>query len=111
CKLGIRLSIDDFGTGYSSLAYLQKYPFKTLKIDRSFVNQINESRNTQRLVDTIITMARGLDMEVVAEGIETKEQALQLQVQGCDNAQGYYYSRPIPLEELRNIIDRPAQCD
>lgn len=104
CRLGIRLSIDDFGTGYSSLAYLQKYPFKTLKIDRSFVNQICENHHTQRLVDTIITMAHGLEMEVVAEGIETEQQALKLKIQGCDHAQGYYYSRPVPLQELHQQL-------
>jgi diguanylate cyclase (GGDEF)-like protein/PAS domain S-box-containing protein len=109
CNLGIRLSIDDFGTGYSSLAYLQKFPFKTLKIDRSFVSQICENHNTQRLVDTIITMAHGLDMEIVAEGIETKEQWRQLQAQGCDNAQGYYFSRPISLDLLRARINEPWQ--
>lgn len=108
CKLGIRLSIDDFGTGYSSLAYLQKFPFKTLKIDRSFVSQICDNRNTQRLVDTIITMAHGLEMEIVAEGIESKKQWQQLQQQGCDNAQGYYISRPIPLSQLSEKINQPC---
>lgn len=107
CKLGIRLSIDDFGTGYSSLAYLQRYPFKTLKIDRSFVSRICENRNTQRLVDTIITMAHGLEMEIVAEGIETKEQWQQLQSQGCDNAQGYYFSHPIPFSLLHAKVNQP----
>jgi diguanylate cyclase (GGDEF)-like protein/PAS domain S-box-containing protein len=111
CKLGVRLSIDDFGTGYSSLAYLQKYPFKTLKIDRSFVSQICESRNTQRLVDTIITMAHGLDMEIVAEGIETKEQWQQLQAQGCDHAQGYYFSYPVPFDLLLEKIKKPWQWE
>ena len=88
CDLGVRLSIDDFGTGYSSLAYLQKFPFKTLKIDRGFVSQICEDPNTHRLVDTIITMAHGLDMEIVAEGIENDQQRQLLQKQGCDHAQG-----------------------
>lgn len=109
CNLGIRLAIDDFGTGYSSLAYLQKFPFKTLKIDRSFVSQISENRTTQKLVDTVITMAHGLDMEVVAEGVETKEQWRQLQAQGCDNAQGYYFNRPLSLDLLRTKINEPWQ--
>lgn len=101
CELGVRLSIDDFGTGYSSLAYLQKFPFKTLKIDRSFVNQICDNRNSQRLVDTIITMAHGLDMEIVAEGIENDEQRILLQQHGCNQAQGYLFSYPGTLSELK----------
>lgn len=111
CELGVRLSIDDFGTGYSSLAYLQKFPFKTLKIDRSFVSQICENHNTHRLVDTIITMAHGLDMEIVAEGIETDEQRRMLQKQGCNHAQGYYFGYPGPLSQLKermNIQWRPT---
>lgn len=107
CELGVRLSIDDFGTGYSSLAYLQKFPFKTLKIDRGFVSQICEDANTQRLVDTIITMAHGLDMEIVAEGIETDDQRQLLQKQGCDHAQGYFFSYPGPFKDLREKIDKP----
>lgn len=107
CKLGVRLSIDDFGTGYSSLAYLQKFPFKTLKIDRSFVSQICDNRNTQRLVDTIITMAHGLDMEIVAEGIENDEQRKLLQSQGCNQAQGFFFSRPVPFDDLKNKMDAP----
>ncbi len=104
CNLGIRLAIDDFGTGYSSLAYLQKYPFNTLKIDRSFVSQIHANRHTQRLVDTIITMAHGLDMEVVAEGIETEHQAQQLLNQGCDHAQGFYFSHPLSFSKLCALL-------
>lgn len=104
CDMGIRFAIDDFGTGYSSLAYLQKYPFKTLKIDRSFVSQIYKNRYTQRLIDTIITMAHGLDMEVVAEGIEHDEQARQLHNQRCDHGQGFYFSRPLSFNSLCALI-------
>ena len=110
CDLGVRLSIDDFGTGYSSLAYLQKFPFKTLKIDRGFVSQICEDPNTHRLVDTIITMAHGLDMEIVAEGIENNQQRQMLQKQGCDHAQGYFFSYPGPLKELREKINKPWEA-
>ena len=110
CDLGVRLSIDDFGTGYSSLAYLQKFPFKTLKIDRGFVSQICEDPNTHRLVDTIITMAHGLDMEIVAEGIENDQQRQLLQKQGCDHAQGYFFSYPGPLKELREKINIPWEA-
>ena len=110
CDLGVRLSIDDFGTGYSSLAYLQKFPFKTLKIDRGFVSQICEDPNTHRLVDTIITMAHGLDMEIVAEGIENDQQRQLLQKQGCDHAQGYFFSYPGPLKDLREKINTPWEA-
>lgn len=104
CDMGVRFAIDDFGTGYSSLAYLQKYPFKTLKIDRSFVSQVYKNRHTQRLVDTIVTMAHGLDMEVVAEGIESEVQAQQLLNQGCDHGQGYYFSRPLGFNKLYALV-------
>ncbi|MGM8226414.1 EAL domain-containing response regulator [Cellvibrio sp. ARAG 10.3] len=110
CDLGVRLSIDDFGTGYSSLAYLQKFPFKTLKIDRGFVSQICEDPNTHRLVDTIITMAHGLDMEIVAEGIENDQQRQLLQKQGCDHAQGYFFSYPGPFKDLREKINKPWEA-
>lgn len=110
CDLGVRLSIDDFGTGYSSLAYLQKFPFKTLKIDRGFVSQICEDPNTHRLVDTIITMAHGLDMEIIAEGIENDQQRQLLQKQGCDHAQGYFFSYPGPLKELREKMNTPWEA-
>lgn len=100
CALGVRLSIDDFGTGYSSLAYLQKYPFQTLKIDRSFVSQIATSPGTRRLIETIITMAHGLDMELVGEGIETEQERAFLHSHGCDQGQGFLLSHPLPLSDI-----------
>ena len=100
CDKGIRLSIDDFGTGYSSLGYLQKYPFSTLKIDRSFVSQIEINNNNSKLTETIITMAHNLDMKVVAEGVETEGQQQFLKRCQCDFIQGYLYSRPVKLELL-----------
>ncbi|WP_111641103.1 putative bifunctional diguanylate cyclase/phosphodiesterase [Marinimicrobium alkaliphilum] len=109
CELGVRLSIDDFGTGYSSLGYLQKYPFKTLKIDRSFVSQIIENPHTGKLVETIVVMARGLDLEVVAEGVETEEQRQRVAELGCDQAQGYLLGYPVPIAELYHRITPKAQ--
>jgi len=106
CDLGVRLSIDDFGTGYSSLGYLQRYPFDTLKIDRSFVSSALESRASARLVETIIAMAHGLRLEVIAEGVETFEQLEFLRQLDCDLVQGYLFSRPVPAEELRGGLDR-----
>lgn len=99
CHYGIRLSIDDFGTGYSSLGYLQRYPFSTLKIDRSFVAAVPERGNASRLVETMITMAHGLGLEVIAEGVEKAEQLAFLRSCGCDMAQGYLFDRPQPLAD------------
>ncbi len=109
CDLGVRLSIDDFGTGYSSLAYLQKYPFKTLKIDRTFVSRATEDANTARLVETIVTMGRSLNMEVVGEGIETEAQLELLQKFGCDLGQGYLLGRPTTLDNLQRAVSHPWQ--
>ncbi|MEH6473929.1 MAG: EAL domain-containing protein [Halopseudomonas sp.] len=94
-RLGVKLSIDDFGTGYSSLSYLQYFPFNTLKIDRSFVCDIPANRGSAKLVKAIVAMAQSLDLQLVAEGVETSEQATFLQALGCDLLQGYYFSEPL----------------
>ncbi len=96
CDLGVRLSIDDFGTGYSSLGYLQKYPFSTLKIDRSFVGAAVHNKGAARLVESIITMAHGLEMDVIAEGVETQAQLDFLRARHCNHAQGFLFSHPAP---------------
>jgi diguanylate cyclase (GGDEF)-like protein/PAS domain S-box-containing protein len=100
CDYGVRLSIDDFGTGYSSLRYLQRFPFSTLKIDRSFVSGPGDAPTARRLVETIIIMAHGMGLDVVAEGVETPEQLGYLHARGCDMAQGYFYDRPQSLAEI-----------
>lgn len=97
---GIRISLDDFGTGYSSFSYLKLYPIHKVKIDRSFIKDIVASSDDRAIVSTIITMARHLNMQVIAEGIETKEQLDIVVESGCRKVQGYYYSRPLPPEEL-----------
>ena len=102
--LGVRLSIDDFGTGYSSLSYLQRFPFSTLKIDRSFIRDVESNPASARLVETIIAMAHGLDLEVIAEGVETLAQMDMIRERDCDLAQGYYVSRPVPLEEVEAFL-------
>ncbi|MGV1905021.1 bifunctional diguanylate cyclase/phosphodiesterase [Agrobacterium cavarae] len=97
---GIQLSIDDFGTGYSSLSYLQKLPVKTVKIDRSFINDMQEGNRERVLVQSMITLCHSLGYEVVAEGVETREQAELLTVMGCDELQGYWLSKPIAPDAL-----------
>ncbi len=106
CKMGLHLSIDDFGTGYSSLAYLQKYPFNTLKIDRSFISQIEDNKNNAKLTETMIKMAHSLDMQVIAEGVENKAQLDYLSVHKCDLIQGFLFSKPLTKEELLVEIKR-----
>ncbi|MEW8096117.1 MAG: EAL domain-containing protein, partial [Candidatus Thiodiazotropha endolucinida] len=97
---GVRFSIDDFGTGYSSLAYLKSLPISEIKIDRSFVRDILTDPNDAALVETILNLAKQLHLEVVAEGVETKEIRNMLLEYGCTVFQGYYFSRPIPLEQF-----------
>lgn len=96
----IQISIDDFGTGYSSLGYLHRFPVDILKIDRSFVHQIQAGSRNYQVVNTIITLSKQLELAVVAEGIETREQLLWLQQLGCEFGQGYLFSKPLPVPEV-----------
>lgn len=99
-EIGVHISLDDFGTGYSSLSYLQKMPIDTLKIDRTFIKNLHDSDTDQVFVRTIINMAHSLGMEVVAEGVENKEQLAFLDTVNCNIAQGYYFSPPVPVDKL-----------
>lgn len=101
---GIRLSMDDFGTGYSSLSQLKRFPIYKLKIDQSFVRDLEDDANDRAIVSAIIRMAEALDMETIAEGVETAGQLAFLQEQGCKEAQGYYCSRPMPAAQLRELL-------
>jgi diguanylate cyclase (GGDEF)-like protein/PAS domain S-box-containing protein len=98
-KLGLLISIDDFGTGFSSLNYLKQFPVDTLKIDQSFVRELYNQTNDETIVKTIISMAHTLQLNVVAEGIETREQLVFLQQHLCDTAQGYFFSEPLPAKD------------
>jgi EAL domain-containing protein (putative c-di-GMP-specific phosphodiesterase class I) len=102
--LGVKLSMDDFGTGYSSLSYLQRLPIDELKIDQSFVMDLMGSVNNQSIVKTIIGLAQGLNMNIVAEGVETCEQFDLLKEKGCGGFQGYLFSRPQPLADFEKLI-------
>ena len=102
--LGLRLSIDDFGTGYSSLSYLKDLPVYKLKIDRSFIRTMAETPRNAELAATIIRMGKGLNLKVIAEGVETKEQLAFLRAHQCDEAQGYYFSKPLPADEFASLL-------
>ena len=101
---GIFLCIDDFGTGYSSLSYLQRFPVNTLKIDRSFVNQIDDDSNSIDLIETIVTLSRALGMSAVAEGIETPQQLELVRRLGSQMAQGYFLSTPLPGDAAEHLL-------
>jgi EAL domain-containing protein (putative c-di-GMP-specific phosphodiesterase class I) len=103
-ELGVRIAIDDFGTGYSSLAYLKKFPVNTLKIDQAFITDIVRDRNDTAIVTSILSMAESLHLKVVAEGVETKEQLDLLKKMGCEEVQGYYFSKPLPPEGVADLL-------
>ncbi len=112
--LGIQIALDDFGTGYSSLAYLRRFPFDTLKIDRAFVRELLTSRDARAIVRNILALAKSLRMATVAEGVEEPAQVNVLASEGCDLVQGYYVSRPMPADEVMPFVrqwtkrDRPV---
>jgi len=106
-QTGCRLAIDDFGTGYSSLSYLHRLRANNLKIDRSFIIQLNESNPVSPVVDAIISMALSLKMDITAEGVETEFQEQYLRERNCTYGQGWLYAKPVRLEEYRELLSRP----
>jgi len=102
--MGLRIALDDFGTGYSSLNYLRKIPISTLKIDKSFIDNITSSIKEESIINNIIQMAHSMDLKVVAEGVEIKDQLSILKERGCDYIQGYYFSKPLPANEIEKLF-------
>ena len=103
-KLGVSIALDDFGTGYSSLSYLKRLPIDVLKIDKSFVDGIGVDEKSEYIAESIIKLSHSLDLKVVAEGVETKEQLGYLDKMKCDIAQGYYFSKPEKFEIIKEMI-------
>ncbi|WZL71929.1 EAL domain-containing protein [Clostridiaceae bacterium 35-E11] len=103
-NMGIKIAIDDFGTGYSSLAYFKNFPVHKLKIDQSFIREIDQDRGNQAIVSAIIAMARSLGLKSIAEGVETEAQLNYLKVQGCNQIQGYFFSPPVPADKFEKIL-------
>ena len=108
-SIGVGIAMDDFGTGYSSLAYLKRFPIDQLKIDRSFVRDVAEDPVSAALTQGVVTLARGLNLQTVAEGVETEAQRQFLRVAGCDKMQGYLFSPPLPSEELLALVRRQSR--
>lgn len=108
-EYGITLAIDDFGTGYSSLAYLKRFPIHKLKIDRTFINDLESVNSSKILVETALSLSNNLNYISVAEGVETKNQLDLLHQLGCQYGQGFYWSKPIPYQEMLTLLTSKAE--
>jgi len=104
-SLGVRLAIDDFGTGYSSLSYLHRFPIDVLKIDRSFIEKINDGTEGAAMARAILSMSETLRLETIAEGIETQDQRTTLEELGCAMGQGYLFAKPLGADEMRDLLE------
>jgi EAL domain-containing protein (putative c-di-GMP-specific phosphodiesterase class I) len=104
---GVRIAMDDFGTGYSSLSYLQVFPFDKIKIDQAFISNLESNPQSATIVRAVIGLARGLNVPVLAEGVETKEQLAFLAKEQCDEVQGYLIGRPLPIADYAEMTGAP----
>jgi EAL domain-containing protein (putative c-di-GMP-specific phosphodiesterase class I) len=109
--LGIAIALDDFGTGYSSLSYLRKFPFTRIKIDRSFVGNIEEEGESQAIIRAITSLGHSLGMAITAEGVETQQQLTHVRSNGCNEVQGYFFSPPVDAEAIQAIITEIGTID
>jgi EAL domain-containing protein (putative c-di-GMP-specific phosphodiesterase class I) len=107
--LGVKIAMDDFGTGYSSLSYLQSFPFDKIKVDRSFVSDLETNNNNAAIVRAVVTLARSLNLPVLAEGVETETQRLILSHEDCDQIQGYLIGKPLTILNYERIINSPQE--
>ncbi len=104
-ELGIAIALDDFGTGYCSLTYLKNFPITTIKIDRSFIQDVTDNLNSAAITQAIIALAHSLHLEVLADGVETEKQMAYLKTHACEKAQGYFISRPLPANRLVQLLE------
>jgi EAL domain-containing protein (putative c-di-GMP-specific phosphodiesterase class I) len=103
-ELGVRIAMDDFGTGYSSLSHLQRFPFDKIKIDRSFVSNIAQDAGSLNIIRAVAALANGLGVSATAEGVETQEQLDAVKAEGCDEMQGFFWSKPMPACEVDELL-------
>ncbi len=108
-EMGLKVALDDFGIGYSSLSYLKRFPIDMLKIDRTFVKGVPEAREDTAIIAAIIALAHSMGMKVIAEGVEDKKQLLFLHSLGCDEIQGFYFSRPQPAAKIQKLLEKGAR--
>jgi EAL domain-containing protein (putative c-di-GMP-specific phosphodiesterase class I) len=107
--LGVRIAMDDFGSGYSSLSYLQSFPFDKIKIDQTFISNLERSPQAATIIRAVIGLARGLQLPVLAEGVETNEQLAFLLKESCDEIQGFLVGRPLPIDDYAALTGQPKQ--
>jgi len=107
--LGVKIALDDFGTGYSSLSYMKRFPIDALKIDQSFIRDMTTDSDDASIVSAVINMGRSLNMRVIAEGIQTRDQLKFLKDRDCPEGQGYYFGPPVSAKEFSEILSDPRQ--
>jgi EAL domain-containing protein (putative c-di-GMP-specific phosphodiesterase class I) len=109
-QLGVTIALDDFGTGYSSLDTLRAFPFDKIKLDRTFMDELESSVQARSIIRAVLALGRSLEIPVLAEGIETEDQLAILLAEGCDSAQGYYLGRPAPLAKILSALEAKEQA-